>query len=465
MKNIMIFEINGQLFGYDTKFIKESVNINKIFVVPNAPHYIKGMFNLRNNPIPIVDTGLLLWNKELESDTVIVIEKNGKITSILIDKLKGVVQVNDENIKSSDTLTTLDSVSRKFIDNFFEKDGQIILILNLDVLFDVSKEKKVKNYQSATKERESINKGEVLEKYDGYIIFQIKNEWFSIEVNSVQEIISYPEEISPIPDNPEFVKGLFLLRNNSVILIDLPEYLQINDVSERERVIIVNINGNIYGISVPYVKEIKWIDRNKILEIKNDSVKNKGIISLDDGKRLVLILDIENLLSNNFSEISDRSSLEEKMSENIKDEKLTKYLNFKVGTVNMAIDIKDVQEVVEYHQINKLPKAPDYILGMMNLRNTVITVVSLEKKLNITDSNVALEDKRLIVLDGKSVSFLVDKLEGILSLNEKDISPPDESVDIEEKYLKGICKGKDNDLIFILDIENLLKKDEKYFNS
>ncbi len=459
MKSIMVFEVNGQLFGYETGFIKESVTVEKVFPVPNSKDFIKGIFNLRNNPIPLIDLGLLLYKNPLNSDIVIVVEKESKISGILIERLKGVIQVDEDKIYDIENIA-LDDLNKEFFSGYFQHNNEIILLLKLDPLFDVKKcEIKSKNFYSANKgsgEKEQNIKN----SSKGYIIFQIEKEWFAINVDVVQEILSFPENISTIPDNPNWLKGLFLLRNSSVVLIDLAEFLGISTSIDRERVILAKINNMLVGISVPYVKEIRWIDKDAILSIENNSLPNKGIIPLDNGKRLVLILDVENIFNINLDEVLKGESQEEVMVLDKKDKNVQKYLHFRVGDIHMAINIKEVQEVVEFSTINELPKAPDYIIGMMNLRNSVITVISLDKRLNIEDSSKNIEDKRIIVLSNSSVSLLVDSLEGILSLGEDEIYPPDENIDIEEKYLNGIAKAKNDRLIFILNIKNLISKDD-----
>ena len=456
-ENVMIFEINNQLFAYSTKYIKENVTIEKIFEVPKSQQYIKGIFNLRNNAIPLIDTGILLFNESVENNVVIVIENNNKIAGILIDKLNGVVNIPVDLI---DKDIDVEGVNKNFLEGIFEHNGEIIILLNFDEIFNVKKADKTRQHKYSEKTAKQQKKSENL---TGYIIFKIKNEWFAIDVKNVDEILTFPENTSPIPESPNWLKGVFLLRNKNLILVDLPDYLHFNDDEEREKVILVSVNSKRLGLAVPLVKEIKWVEDNEILELKNDFIRNRGIIPLENGKRLVLILDVENLFQNiEGEEVTEEKELinEEETMANV-----SKYLHFRVGEVNLGINIKDVQEIVEFQNINKLPKAPDYILGMMNLRNSVISVVSLSKKLGIDESSNNLEDKRLIVFDGKPVSLMVDKLEGILSFNEDEINEPDENIEIEEKFLEGIAKLNDNNLIFILNIEKLLKKDEKYFNN
>ena len=454
-ENIMIFEINGQLFGYPTKKIKENVTIEKIYSIPKAPYYIKGMFNLRNNPIPLIDTGVLLFNHEVNSNVVIVISNKNSIAGILVNRLKGVVNIDKSKIIIGENLD-LEGIDKDFIQGYFEYKESIIFLLKFDSLFNVEKmDKKRKHIYS---EKEDSKKEKSSSITDGYIIFKILEEWFAIEVKYVSEILSYPENISTIPENPDYITGLFLLRNESILLIDLARYLNIHDNNERDRVILVNIKDKKFGLAVPFVKEIKWIEKDKILPLDNDSIKNKGIISLDNGKRLVLILDIEKIFANEEGHIP-----EDKTNESTQEEimgKINKYLHFKIGEVNLAINIKDVQEVVEFQTINKLPKAPYYILGMINLRNSVISVLSLAKLLDIEENEEDIENKRLIVIDGSAVSFLVDKLEGILSFKDEEIQPPDNDMDIEEKYLEGIAKKDENHLIFIINVKNILKKNE-----
>ena len=218
-ENVMIFEINNQLFAYPTKHIKENVTMEKVFEVPKSPSYIKGIFNLRNNAIPLIDTGILLFNKSVENNVVIVIENNSKIAGILIDRLNGVVNIPVESI---DRDIDVEGFNKNFLDGIFEHNGKIIILLNFNEIFNVKKAEKVRKHKYSEKIDKQQKKSENL---TGYIIFKIKNEWFAIDVRNVDEILTFPENISPIPESPNWLKGVFLLRNKNLILITLLAHL------------------------------------------------------------------------------------------------------------------------------------------------------------------------------------------------------------------------------------------------
>lgn len=452
----MVFQIGDQLFGYKTKYISETVNIDKVYPVPKSKHYLKGLFNLRNSVVGIIDMGELLWDKKIESDVVVVIDKDNIQAGMLIDDVKGVANVKESEIKSIDEIS-LEDINRDYLDSFFEYKNDIVLMINIDKIIS---HRSVRSTNRQVAKAKDESKGETRNNTKGYIFFQMANEWYAMEVKSINEVITYPETISNLPMTSQYVKGAFLLRGESVILVDLPEVLGLSDEATRNRVVLVNSNGKLVGLSIDIVRELKWIAESDVLKIESDDSVQKGVVSLENGKRLALLLDIDKVLATmDTSKKVDTKEHKEEHKEEHKVEalKLKTFVQFEVGEVSMALPIHSVNEVVEASKIKTIPKAASYLEGMMNLRNSTLVIISLSKRLDIdTKKNI----ERIVVLDGKPVGLVVDELSGILRVDDEHIFPAEESVDIEEKYLDGIIKKPNGQIVFILNKEIIVKSSE-----
>ncbi len=133
------------------------------------------------------------------------------------------------------------------------------------------------------------------------VAFKVGKEEYGVEISVVQEIVRY-QEITKIPDTPEFVEGIVNLRGIIIPIIDLKKRFKKEDAGESEQkvIIIVNLNDTLVGLTVDNVSEILRIQEKEIDPpppiIAGISRKYiKGIAKMD--KRLIIILDIEKILS------------------------------------------------------------------------------------------------------------------------------------------------------------------------
>ena len=148
-----------------------------------------------------------------------------------------------------------------------------------------------------------------------------------------------------------------------------------------------------------------------------------------------------------------------------KDEGVQTYLSFKLSEEVFAINVLQVINILEMSNITRIPKAPDYMKGVINLRGTVLPVVDLRIKFGLPEKEVTV-DTSIIVLsldfNGESVliGILVDAVKEVLELKNKEISP---APTIGAKYNSGFIDGMwhlDDKFIMILNIDKVFSTDE-----
>jgi len=158
------------------------------------------------------------------------------------------------------------------------------------------------------------------------------------------------------------------------------------------------------------------------------------------------------------------------------------FVGFKILNEKYCIDIMDVKEVVRENKITKLPDAPFFVQGIMNLRGIVVPVISVKKKLGLdifddsvkntpTDNsnnsiNKNTSDKMIIVtIESVLIGFVVDSLERVFSIDTSQIQAPEkvsESSNIDRNLIEGVVKVDEN-IYLILDIKKLLAIEEKSY--
>lgn len=137
-------------------------------------------------------------------------------------------------------------------------------------------------------------------------------------------------------------------------------------------------------------------------------------------------------------------------------------VSFRLGSEDYAIEITKAKEIILVEGITKVPQMPTYIEGIINLRGNVIPVLDLRKRFGIATSAFN-EHTRIIVtrLEGRIVGMIVDAVSRVMKIPKTNIQPPPETIAcMAGEYLVGVAK-LDNRMQLLLDIEKVLRADEK----
>jgi len=142
-------------------------------------------------------------------------------------------------------------------------------------------------------------------------------------------------------------------------------------------------------------------------------------------------------------------------------DELLQLVSFNIGSEEFGVDILKVQEINRMVEITKVPQAPHYVEGVINLRGKVIPIIDLRKRFNL---EVKEYDKntRIVVVDigGNIMGMVVDSVSEVLRLPSDTIEPPPEiAAGVNSEYIKGVAKLEDRLLIF-LDLSKVIDVDE-----
>ncbi|WP_084158787.1 chemotaxis protein CheW [Solidesulfovibrio alcoholivorans] len=140
---------------------------------------------------------------------------------------------------------------------------------------------------------------------------------------------------------------------------------------------------------------------------------------------------------------------------------LLQLVTFGIGEEEFGIDILKVQEIIRIMDITKVPNAPPYVEGVINLRGKVIPVIDLRGRFGL-DYRVHDSQTRIIVVDlhALTTGFVVDEVSEVLRIQSNTVEPPPPVVSgIESEYIKGVGK-LDNRLLILLDLDKLVPLEE-----
>ena len=130
---------------------------------------------------------------------------------------------------------------------------------------------------------------------------------------------------------------------------------------------------------------------------------------------------------------------------------LVQLVSFRLGQEEFGIDILKVQEINRMVEITKVPQAPSYCEGVINLRGKVILVIDLRKKFEM-EVREWDKDTRIIVCDvgGNQVGMIVDSVDEVLRIPSSTIEPvPTIVTAVGTDYIRGVAKIDERLLIFL----------------
>ncbi len=137
------------------------------------------------------------------------------------------------------------------------------------------------------------------------------------------------------------------------------------------------------------------------------------------------------------------------------------WVTFRLADEIYGINVMQVQEVLRVSEIAPVPGAPHYVLGIINLRGNVVTVVDTRIRLGLETSEVT-DSTRIVIIEGAKhvVGILVDCVAEVVDLPSSEVeSAPNVGNDESAKYIQGVA-SRDGELLILVDLNKLLTDDE-----
>ena len=144
-----------------------------------------------------------------------------------------------------------------------------------------------------------------------------------------------------------------------------------------------------------------------------------------------------------------------------KEDEIIQWVTFKLDGEIYGINVMQVQEVLRVTEIAPVPGAPDYVMGIINLRGNVVTVVDTRKRFGLQSGEID-DSSRIVISEagGNVIGILVDSVAEVVDLKRSEIeSSPNVGNDESSKYIEGVATHN-NDLLILVDVNKLLSTEE-----
>jgi len=321
---LVSFDVADQEYAIAIEDVQEIVQLPEYIVhVPHSESHVIGIMTLRNRLLPLVSLRRMfdLPHREADEHTRIVVVSLGATSTsvgIVMDSVNEVLRVAKSDVDAMPGLLLrqgdLDDISeicrldggKRLVSiisagNLFRHTAIKEALMTVDSMRDDDGEEKRMN---AADSEDEISDDEHV------VVFRLDKEEFGVPIESVQEIVRVPEELTHVPKAPSYVEGVINLRGSVLPVIDLRRRLGLSSVerSDRQRVMVFLIAGMRTGFIVDSVAEVLKIHKSAIEEAPKLSSEQAKLLArmanLEKLHRMVQLIDPSHLV-----EEQDRADL------------------------------------------------------------------------------------------------------------------------------------------------------------
>ncbi|MBR9856120.1 MAG: chemotaxis protein CheW [Oceanisphaera sp.] len=147
--------------------------------------------------------------------------------------------------------------------------------------------------------------------------------------------------------------------------------------------------------------------------------------------------------------------------ENLAEGEVLQWVTFRLDNETYGINVMQVQEVLRYSDIAPVPGAPNYVLGIVNLRGNVVTVLDTRLRFGLPSAELT-DNSRIVIIEAEKqvIGILVDSVAEVVYLKSSEIeTAPNVGTSESAKFIQGVC-NREEELLILVDLDKLLSEDE-----
>ncbi|WP_380872427.1 chemotaxis protein CheW [Sphingomonas sp. DBB INV C78] len=436
---LLAVDADGQRYGLPARLVREVARLPRLTPLPNAPPEIMGLANVRGSVIPVLSLATLMKRSAGNERRLLVLAQDEPV-ALAVD---GIGELFDPQETTKVAMELVDAPA----------------------LIARTVASKHKRSRLLSRTHESAAAAIATDRLS-LVTFAIGRQLFGLPANSVDEVLHYPSAIAVMPRSDAVVLGSFEVRGELLPLLSLPALLGLPAAatSRRSRVVVTRIGGHWIGLAVDAMEAIARVsdddvDPVPIVLTRGDAeAVIQAICRIGDG-RLVSVLAPAHLVRGDITaQLLLGGAAERSRSPNGPSQTWEQFLLFRVGEGEFGLPIKAIEEVANLPaKLARLPKSPDFVLGVMNLRGHAVPIIEQSRRFG-TAAASGSKQRVLIVRAGEyRVGFLVDAASEVRRLAPSALHPaPELGVDETRVFERVVAGGVDAGIVLIVSPRELL---------
>ena len=478
----LTFRVDSQLYALRSDQVAEVIRVPDVARVPQSPHALLGLGNLRGVVLPVVGLRELLGKAsmaDLSSARAIVLDI-GTPVALVVDSVATLETVDAQRIEA-DQKETGAAGAEKLLGAFsIVSNKEVAKILDIKELLQsafASRPRKKEEARAAKRDVELKSEGKELKKLEMLVTFEVAHQEFALPLESVQEILPAPS-LSAVARAEAVVLGITSVRDTLIPLLSLRGLLGFGAgeaANDHQKVIVMKFGAHHIGLVADQARSIVAADPDlmdpipPILAARTGGESRiRSVYRGEAGRRLISILSPDQMFREDVMQrlIAGHQAQQPQAAQAAAGgrEELI-FLVFRLGDDEFGLPIDAVVEVAQVPpQITRVPKAPKFLEGVVNLRGEVLPVVDQRRRFDMPK----LEDhaaRRLIVVktDRHRAGLIVDSVSDVLRTYRENVAAtPDLTDEKTARLVHGVINLEKVDrIVLLLDPTELLTRAEQ----
>lgn len=490
------FMMAKEVYAVEMTPVKEIIRVPKAVRVPMAPRALEGVANLRGQVLPIISLRELFGLEPREHDdaTRAVVIDQGQPLGFIVDRVTSVITAEPNDLDDVEGIQA--AVNTDLLSGVLKNTGGHAMIMVIDFAKLIAREFPSVNKLIGKASAQSIALSVGDDATDGgetedeiqLVSFDVQGQEYAVAIEDVREIVQYPEQIIELPKAAHHVLGMISLRSRLLPLVSLRRMFGLPDPQSMEtcRIVVVGIGSASVGLVMDSVNEVLRVNRSAIDDLPALLAADASlgdiekICRLDQGKRLVSVLAVKRMFNSEL--IQDAVSSVEaytQQASNPGDDTMDEFddkelfdeeashedqcVVYRLDGEEYGVPIACVQEIVRVpEQLTKVPKAPGFVEGVINLRGMVLPVLDQRRRFGLATQE-RNERQRIIVFLVRKVltGFIVDSVAEVLKISHADIeAAPKMSGDQAELISRIANLSRDHRMIQLINPDSLVSADD-----
>jgi purine-binding chemotaxis protein CheW len=485
-RQYVTFHIDDGIFAVPLAEVQEIIRMPQVVHVPLSNGSLEGLANLRGTVMSVTSLRRIFRYPDLDHNdaTRVVVINQGVPVGLVVDRMAAVVTADPDQIENVSSIEA--TVNTELLRGMIKAADGRGMIMILDPVRLVESE-----FGSGGRRAAKVGAGEAeiaakqaSETTDELqlVSFEVAGQEYALPIENVQEIVQVPDRVNRVPKTDSHVLGVMTLRNRLLPLVSLRQMfgLAAAPLDERNKIVVVPLpDQTSVGIVMDTVKEVLRVNRSLLDPVPNLMRNGKGqgdilgICRLNGGKRLVSVLSAEALFEN---ETVRRAAATADAGEDVEDAMASddsrgtatlveeeQFVVFRLANEEYGAPIDSVQEIVRVpEQLTRLPKAPVFIKGVVNLRGSVLPVVDQRTRFDLDD--IERNDRQRIIvftIHGVRTGFIVDSVSEVLKIPRNAIGPTPALSEEQSRLISRVANlERQKRMILLIDVDHLLEQHE-----
>jgi len=445
-ENLLIFQLAGESFALRLASIAEIIRLPDLAHMPLVPPSLLGLANLRGSVLPVISLRALLQLPGVETNeqTRVVIMWGDAAVGLVVDRVDRLLARAAHQLERDDA--GAGTTDPALLDGTIKgSEGQsTIKLLNPSRLLSRHFGRLgVSTTHAATRSAVAIGSAASApaQTLISLLSFRLGEQEYALPLDRVREIVPMPGHVSNLPKRETAVLGVITLRDRLLPLVSLRALLGMaadSGLDPRGKVVVVSLGDGAVGVVVDATREILRVNRDIIepapalLTRGDGDAEITSICRLEAGQRLVALLSPDRLFRSELvrrilAEQASAGETELQSEANLMADE--QFIIFRMGDQDYGIPIAAVRGIARRpNHITRLPKAPAFVDGVMNLRGSVVPIIDLRRRFDDLSTTKHGRSQRILMVTIGAViaGFLVDSVSEIMKVQTDAIQPAPE---------------------------------------